>query len=103
MRLVMFDIDGTLTASDVMDGACFVQALHEVFGFANVNADWSTYRHCSDSGILEELFQARVGRAPMPEEISEVQAHFVKLLEASMAAQPLKPIAGAGEMLDARV
>jgi phosphoglycolate phosphatase-like HAD superfamily hydrolase len=100
MKLVMFDIDGTLTASDVMDGECFVQAVREVFGFVDVNADWSTYRHCSDSGILEELFQARVGRSPMPEEISEVQAHFAKLLEASIAAQPLKPIAGAGEMLE---
>ena len=101
MKLVMFDIDGTLTESFVMDGECFVQAVHDVCRFADVNTDWSTYRHCSDSGILDELFQTRLGRSPLHEEISEVQAHFVHLLETSIAAQPLKPIAGAGEMLDA--
>jgi phosphoglycolate phosphatase-like HAD superfamily hydrolase len=100
MNLVMFDIDGTLTASDVMDGECFVQAVRDVFGFENVSADWSLFQHCSDSGILDELFQARMGRSPLPEEISEVQNHFTKLLEASIAKQPLKAIPGARELLE---
>jgi phosphoglycolate phosphatase-like HAD superfamily hydrolase len=100
MNLVMFDIDGTLTASDVMDGECFVQAVNDVCGFADVSADWSLYRHCSDSGVLDELFHTRLARPPMPEEIAEVQVHFTRLLEASIAAQPLKAIAGAGEMLE---
>jgi phosphoglycolate phosphatase-like HAD superfamily hydrolase len=101
MNLVMFDIDGTLTASDVMDGECFVQAVNDVCGFADVSSDWSAYQHCSDSGILDELFQTRLGRSPMAEEITAVQTQFVKLLEASIAAQPLKAIPGAGAMLDA--
>ncbi|MEZ0275791.1 MAG: HAD family hydrolase [Roseimicrobium sp.] len=100
MNLVMFDIDGTLTASDVMDGECFVQAVKDVFGFENVSADWGLYRHCSDSGILDELFQARVGRSPLPAEIAEVQAHFVTLLEVSIARQPLQAIPGARELLE---
>lgn len=100
MNLIMFDIDGTLTASDVMDGECFVQAVRDVFGFEDVSADWSLYRHCSDSGVLDELFQTRMGRSPLLDEIAEVQAHFVALMEASIAAQPLKPIPGAKELLE---
>ncbi|QIF02794.1 HAD family hydrolase [Roseimicrobium sp. ORNL1] len=100
MNLIMFDIDGTLTASDVMDGECFVQAVQDVFGFADVSSDWSLYRHCSDSGVLDELFQTRLGRSPLPEEIAEVQAHFVNLMEVSIAAQPLKAIPGAKELLE---
>lgn len=100
MNLIMFDIDGTLTASDVMDGECFVQAVQDVFGFADVSSDWSLYRHCSDSGVLDELFQARLRRSPLPEEIAEVQTHFVNLMEASIAAQPLKAIPGAKELLE---
>ncbi|RBP46409.1 phosphoglycolate phosphatase-like HAD superfamily hydrolase [Roseimicrobium gellanilyticum] len=100
MNLIMFDIDGTLTASDVMDGECFVQAVRDVFGFEDVSSDWSLYRHCSDSGVLDELFHTRVGRAPQPDEVAEVQAHFVKLMEASIAAQPLKAIPGAKELLE---
>ncbi len=99
MNLVMFDIDGTLTASDVMDGECFVEAVRDVFGFTEVSTDWAAYRHCSDSGILEELFQERVGRSPHPGEIAEVQTRFTDLLETAMAAKPVEPIPGAREML----
>jgi phosphoglycolate phosphatase-like HAD superfamily hydrolase len=100
MNLVMFDIDGTLTASDVMDGECFVQAVRDVFGFEDVSSDWSLYRHCSDSGVLDELFLNRIGRPPQPAEIAEVQAHFVALMETTIASQPLMPIPGAKELLE---
>src|SRR5882724_13716958 len=55
MKLVMFDIDGTLTQTFQADEACFVQALREVFGFTGINTDWACYPHCSYSGILEAL------------------------------------------------
>jgi len=69
MKLVMFDIDGTLTQTEQIDEVSFVQALQEVFGFTEINTDWATYPHCSDSGILEVLFQLRLGRSPLPTEI----------------------------------
>src|SRR6266496_682627 len=92
MKLVMFDIDGTLTQTYQADKACFVQALREVFGFTGINTDWASYPHCSDSGILEALFQLRLGRSPLPTEISTFQTHFVSLLTAATVVQPFQPI-----------
>jgi phosphoglycolate phosphatase-like HAD superfamily hydrolase len=99
MKLVMFDIDGTLTETQEIDATCFVQALRDVFGFTDVNTDWSTYRHCSDSAILDELFELRRGRSPLPEEISACQARFVSLLTHAAAIHPFKPIEGARDIL----
>src|SRR2546422_8697277 len=99
MKLVMFDIDGTLTQTYQADETCFVQALREVFGFTDINTDWASYPHCSDSGILEMLFQIRLGRSPLPAEISTFQAHFVSPLTAATVIQPLNPLAGGRNFL----
>ena len=99
MKLVMFDIDGTLTQTYQADEACFVQALREIFGFTDIDTDWASYPHCSDSGILEALFQLRLGRSPLSTEISTFQAHFVSLLSAATVVQPFNPIAGARNFL----
>ncbi len=99
MKLVMFDIDGTLTQTDRADETCFVQALREVFGFSDVNTDWASYPHCSDSGILEDLFQSRAGRSPLPAEVSAFQAHFLSLLAGATAVQTFSPIPGARDFL----
>ena len=46
MHLVMFDIDGTLTETMKVDEECFVRSFKAVFGFADINTDWSHYpRH----------------------------------------------------------
>ena len=68
MKLVMFDIDGTLTHTNEADDRCFVRALADVFQFQEVDADWSKYPCCSDSGILQTLFESRTGRGPSPTE-----------------------------------
>jgi beta-phosphoglucomutase-like phosphatase (HAD superfamily) len=79
----MFDLDGTLADTMQADEECFVQALSDVFGFKNVNTDWSVYRHATDSGILYELFESRLNRAPNQTEILQFQNQFVELLKKS--------------------
>jgi beta-phosphoglucomutase-like phosphatase (HAD superfamily) len=99
MHLVMFDIDGTLTESDEIDGACYLQALADVFQFTGVDGDWSQYPHCTDEGILAHLFQTRLQRLPLAEEIVAVRERFVELLTVAANTKPFQPIAGAGEFL----
>lgn len=101
MHLVMFDIDGTLTATDEADTACYVEALREVFGFSEVDTDWSHYPHCSDSGILETIFQSQLGRSPKVEEVAAMQSKFVSLLSAAVASEPFRQIRGAQAILEA--
>jgi hypothetical protein len=99
MKLIMFDIDGTLTRTDATDGDCFVQALRDVFCFTGISDDWSIYPHCTDSGILDALFRERQGRPPNVVEVAEFQNHFVALLSTESAARPFGQIEGAHEML----
>ena len=96
----MFDIDGTLPQSYLVDGECFVRALGEVFGFREICDDWSVYPHCTDSGILATIFQERRGRPPTGEEISAFQSQFVSLLAVAAQERLIQPVDGAHEMLD---
>jgi beta-phosphoglucomutase-like phosphatase (HAD superfamily) len=95
LRLVMFDLDGTLADTMQADEECFVGALFDVFQFKNVNTDWSAYRHATDSGILLELFEQRLNRGPQRDEIEKFQSRFVELLnEAFQNPNRFGPIPG---------
>ncbi len=100
MTLIIFDIDGTLIESFVLDTAAYVDALRDVFGFDDFSEDWASYRHVTDIGILTEVFVLRHDRAPSSEEIARVQARYVALLsERVTAAGGLRPLPGVADML----
>lgn len=99
MRLVIFDIDGTLTQTTKVDEECYVRALADVCGFHDVDTDWSNYKHATDSGIFYEIYTARVGRVPSPAEISAFRRHFVGLLERASLEASFQHVAGAALLL----
>jgi len=99
MRLVLFDIDGTLTDTMEVDAACFVRAYAEVCGFRDIDTDWSRYRHATDSGIFYEIFETRVGRLPTTEEISQFRRHFMRLLATASIECPFAALPGAARTL----
>jgi phosphoglycolate phosphatase-like HAD superfamily hydrolase len=99
MRLVIFDIDGTLTQTMKTDEECFVRSLADVCGFSGVDTDWSRYRHATDSGILHEIYEARIGRSPSSDEISQFRQHFVGLLTQASSAAPFAAVTGAPLLL----
>jgi len=99
MYLLIFDIDGTLTETTKADEECFVRAFKDVFGFADIDTDWSHYPRTTDSGIFHDIFTSRIGRAPAPEEVSRFRRHFVQLLAAVSAQSPFAPVVGADRLL----
>ena len=68
VKLVMFDIDGTLTQTFAVDTECYVEAVREVAGFQSISTNWARYQHTSDSGILDELYRTHLGRSPSEDE-----------------------------------
>jgi len=100
MNLVLFDIDGTLTHSESLDAEIYLQSLSEVFSFSDVSSDWSLYQHTTDSGILSELFQSRLGRAPEASEIAAFRMHFVNAISAAALQTPCCEIPGARQLLN---
>jgi phosphoglycolate phosphatase-like HAD superfamily hydrolase len=99
MRLIVFDIDGTLTDTMEEDTAAFLRSFDEVFGFKNVNSEWSCYRNPTDAGIFREVFESRAGRAPSAGEARKFVDHFVELLRSGAEGRPYAAIPGAPELL----
>ncbi|HEV3243874.1 MAG TPA: HAD family hydrolase [Chthoniobacterales bacterium] len=95
----MFDIDGTLTKTMKVDEECFVRSFKDVFGFADIDTDWSHYPRTTDSGIFHDLFTSRIGRLPTAQEVSRFRQHFIQLLTAALAQSSYAPIAGANRLL----
>src|SRR5438477_2437706 len=99
MHLVMFDIDGTLTETMKIDEECFVRSFKDVFGFADIDSDWSHYPHTTDSGIFHDVCTSGIGRSPTAQEVSRFRQHFIQLLAAASSQSPFAPIAGADRLL----
>ena len=95
MHLVIFDVDGTLVDSNVVDGEAFSAAIQEYYGIEEIDTTWSDYEYSTDSGILREIVEAHLGRQPTPGEVAEIQDRFVELL----SARTIRPLVGAKDMI----
>jgi phosphoglycolate phosphatase-like HAD superfamily hydrolase len=101
MNLVAFDVDGTLTKTFAVDGECYLQAFADSFGITNINDNWSDYEHVTDLGVMQQVFEQRLGRAPGSEEIARFVNCFVGLLQQryNVAGDSFGEIAGASAFL----
>ena len=101
MKLAIFDIDRTLTKTNDVDTQCFVKAFALEFGIEDINTNWASYGHTTDSGITLQIFQEFLGRVPEESELSRLQHRFVNLLQQCYTAdnQMFAEIPGATVML----
>jgi beta-phosphoglucomutase-like phosphatase (HAD superfamily) len=95
MRIALFDIDGTLTASNEIDSLCFADAFRDVFGI-EIDTNWDAYEHTTDRGIATEAL-VRAGRDASESALALHRTRFVQLLTSRMRS--LDEIAGAGAFL----
>jgi phosphoglycolate phosphatase-like HAD superfamily hydrolase len=70
-----------------------------VFGFVDIDTDWSHYPHTTDPGIFNDVFTSRTGRTPTAREVSLFRQHFTQLLAAASSQSPFVPVAGADRLL----
>ncbi len=81
MKLVIFDIDGTLTQTSRVDEICFTRAFADTHGLEILAEHWSGCPHVSDSGVTQHLFQYYFGRDPLDHESGAIKQRLVDLLE----------------------
>jgi phosphoglycolate phosphatase-like HAD superfamily hydrolase len=98
MRLVIFDVDGTLIDTAV-DTRCFLRAFTEVCGFTDVDSDWSRYQNATDVGVFCEVFESHRGRAPSSNKMTKFREHLVELFRTAARESPFPAIPGASELL----
>ncbi len=100
-KLVIFDIDGTLTDSNTVDATCYVRSLKEEFGIEDIDESWETYKNVTDSGVLDEIFEQVFSRKPTESEIRRHIQRFIALLEESCTKDSAlcAEIPGARDML----
>ena len=98
----MFDIDGTLVDSHGFDGDLFAHAVRLELG-VQVDGTWQSYRHVTDSGVLEEVLQQNVSAGERPQAFERVKRRFVGLVQDYIAKRPagLAPIPGAPQLIKA--
>ena len=99
MRLVIFDVDGTLTDTMAVDARCFLRAFVEVCGFSQIDSDWSRYKNATDAGIFHEVFASRMGREPSLNETMRFREHLVELFRSAARESPFAAVAGAPQLL----
>lgn len=101
MKLVIFDLDGTLTRTNSVDTACFVQAFADALDVHEVNTNWAEYQHVTDLGCLEQTFVESFNRPLTHQETFKFIRCFLKLMRERHAgdASLFAEIAGASSML----
>jgi phosphoglycolate phosphatase-like HAD superfamily hydrolase len=102
MKLVIFDIDGTLTQTSHVDSICFARALAETHQLTVDESDWADCPHVSDTGVVHHIFQQRFGRAPHSQDEDLIKTRLVSLLEehCEIDQRYFAEVPGARAMLD---
>ena len=99
-QLAIFDIDGTLTATNAVDDECYARAVAEMLDVAPEAIDWSGTPHVTDSGIARYLWTRHRARDADVGDLAALQQRFLASLEAEIARAPERcvAIAGAGAL-----
>ena len=80
MKLVMFDMDGTLTDGFAIEENCYVLAIEQALNLPGVQTEWETYTHTTAAFCLEEIVRRARGHPPTVAESRAVQTRMVELM-----------------------
>jgi beta-phosphoglucomutase-like phosphatase (HAD superfamily) len=100
MKLIIFDVDGTLVSSNGIDDVCFVEAVKEVLDIHLSDTDWFRYSLVTDSGITAEIIKKHLSREAHETDIIAVRQAYVMKLKREIERNPhcFQLIPGASEL-----
>jgi phosphoglycolate phosphatase-like HAD superfamily hydrolase len=88
MKLVMFDVDGTLTDTFASDEDGFARAIGDVLGIAEINTDWNSYPEVTSGAVLDAIVRGKLGRGVSRDECRAVQRRLVERLDGKINEIP---------------
>ena len=77
MRLIIFDIDGTLANTDYEKDLCYAEAFHEVVGRSLEGLEYRSCKHVTDSAITDHFYQQLFQRNALPAEVETLKQNFI--------------------------
>ncbi len=80
MKLVLLDIDGTLTLSYEYDREIFGAAIGELLGLPPVDADLNGYVDKTSLGVSMEAIHRLTGRSPVQGDVEQVKLNVLRRL-----------------------
>jgi len=80
-KLIVFDIDGTLTNTNHVDSVFFEKAILDILPISSIDTEWQNYKYSTDTGILTEIIQSKLACTPTPNEVESIKSRFISYLE----------------------
>ncbi|MFP4528404.1 MAG: HAD family hydrolase [Candidatus Kapaibacterium sp.] len=93
MKLVIFDIDGTLTNTVDVDDICFAKAFKDVFGMDISGINWHRIKTLSsgtDTGMAMEIYRSYKKVLPDMNDIITLRETFTRRLKFELITHPEK-------------
>ena len=100
MRLILFDIDGTLLLTDGTGQRSYERVMNEMFGIENA---WSSYSPAgkTDPLIIQELSSEALSRVLSDEEYANFKAKYCEYFKEELSSgSPVKLLPGIPEILN---
>ncbi len=94
-KLIVFDIDGTLTNSAVIHHNAFIEAFSHI-GITITEPNFKNYNHYTDSFIAKTIYEKRTGR----EFSNSIRDNFIKLQFENISKCFVNEINGAKKLVD---
>jgi phosphoglycolate phosphatase-like HAD superfamily hydrolase len=101
-RLVVFDIDGTLTDTNPVDDECFLRSVERMLGVDLGAVAWTDAPHVTDSAIADWLWTRHRKQRPTPADLEALREVFAASLREEIGRAPdrCRPLAGAAGLFD---
>lgn len=102
MKLLIFDVDGTLVQSvERADSKCFAATYEAIYGKPFPTIDWHQFPHVTDTTILQTVIRDHFGRKLRDEEKQTFEQKYMDLLRHKRREQPqhFTEVAGARALI----
>ncbi|HPA44300.1 MAG TPA: HAD family hydrolase [bacterium] len=100
MRIILFDIDGTLINSDGAGRRSIARAFNDCYGLESDLHDIEFHGR-ADNGILRDVFETKLGKSPSEDELEKILENLVRHLpEELQRSENYRLLDGVAEILE---
>lgn len=89
-KLIIFDIDGTITDTTEVDDFCFKKTFKLLYNIDLGAIDWSAFSHATDWGLSMGIIKKHFNIELSNNERRKIEKHFIEILQQELSENPKK-------------